>query len=112
MTQIMIANSQEMTIAAYAMTRSINPVYGALQMSKANELVNALRNGVVHGFFTKKDGSIREFGGTTNKSLASKKTAHEIGFAPRLPLGVIPFVDCETGKWRSLRIGSLISFEA
>ena len=36
MTQIMIANSQEMTIAAYAMTRSINPVYGALQMSKAN----------------------------------------------------------------------------
>lgn len=112
MTQIMIANTQEMTIAAYAMTRSNNPVYGALQLSKANELVNALRNGVVHGFFTKKDGTIREFWGTTNKSLASRKTVHEIGYAPKLPLGQIPFVDCEIGEWRSLRIGSLISFES
>ena len=108
----MIANTQEMTIAAYAMTRSNNPVYGALQLSKANELVNALRNGVVHGFFTKKDGTIREFWGTTNKSLASRKTVHEIGYAPKLPLGQIPFVDCEIGEWRSLMIGSLISFES
>lgn len=111
-TQIMTINSQEMTIAAYALTRANNPVYGALQLSKSNELVNALRNGVVHGFFTKKDGSIREFWGTTNRTLASKKTVHEIGYEPKLPLGQIPFIDCETGNWRSMRIGSLISFEA
>lgn len=38
------------------------------------------------------------------------KTQHEIGYASRIRKGVVPFIDCETGQWRSLRIGSLISF--
>ena len=107
----MVVNSKEMTIASFAMARSNNAVYAALQTSKAYELVNALRKGVVHGFFTKKDGTIREFWGTTSKSLTTRKTVHEIGYAPKLPHGQIPFIDCENGEWRSLRIGSLISFE-
>lgn len=110
--QIMGVKSQEMVVTAYSMMRSDNQVYGALQAVKANGLVNALRNGVVHGYFIKKDGKVREFWGTTNRTLASKKTVHELGFAPRLSYGVIPFIDCETGRWRSLRIGSLISFDA
>ena len=63
-----------------------------------------------HGYFTKKDGSIREFWGTTNPSLASKKTVNPIGTEPRLPKGQIPFVDCELGEWRSMRVGSFIGF--
>ena len=108
--QIMTVNNQELIIASYAVTRSNDSFLAALQMSKCNELVNRLRNGIVHGFFTKKDGSIREFWGTTNPSLASKKTVYPIGTMPRLPQGQIPFVDCECGEWRSLRVGSFIGF--
>lgn len=110
-TQIMKVNSQEMIIATFSLSRSANAVMGAVQMSKCNELVNRLRSGIVHGYFLKKDGkTIREFWGTTNASLASRKTAHELGWEPRLPLGVVPFIDCETGEWRSLRIGSFIGY--
>ena len=106
----MTVGSQEIAIAAYSIHRSNNHVYGAMQAVKVKELVKALRSGVVHGYFAKKDGSVREFWGTTNKSLVSKKTEHGIGYTSRIHQGVIPFIDCETGQWRSLRIGSLISF--
>jgi hypothetical protein len=109
-TQIMTISKQEMIIASYAITRSNDAFLAALQMSKCNELVNRLRNGIVHGFFKKKDGSIREFWGTTNPSLAEKKTIHPIGTMPRLSNGVIPFICCETGQWRSMRIGSFIGY--
>ena len=55
----MTVSNQEMIIASYAITRSNDAFLAALQMSKCNELVYRLRNGIVHGFFTKKDGSIR-----------------------------------------------------
>lgn len=109
-TQIMTVSRQEMIIATYAINRSNDAFLAALQMSKCNELVNRLRNGIVHGYFTKKDGTIREFWGTTNPSLASKKTVNPIGTEPRLPKGQIPFVDCECGEWRSMRIGSFIGY--
>ena len=112
-TQIMTISKQEMIIASYSITRSNDTLLAALQMSKCNELVNRLRNGIVHGYFLKKDGkTIREFWGTTNPSLASKKTVNPIGTMPRLPKGVIPFVDCESGEWRSMRVGSFIGFAA
>ena len=111
-TQIMTISKQEMVIASYAITRSNDAFFAALQLSKCNELVNRLRNGIVHGYFSKKDGSIREFIGTTCVSLASKKTVYPIGTMPRLPKGVIPFIDCETGEWRSMRIGSFIGYAA
>ena len=110
-TQIMTVTRQEMIIASYANARSNDAFLGALQMSKCNELVNRLRTGIVHGFFLKADGkTIREFWGTTCPSLASQKTVYPIGTMPRLPKGVIPFVDCETGQWRSMRIGSFIGY--
>ena len=106
----MTVSKQEMIIASFAITRSNDAFLAALQMSKCNELVNRLRNGIVHGFFTKKDGSIREFWGTTNPSLASKKTVYPIGTMPRLPKGQIPFIDVEIGQWRSMCIGSFIGY--
>ena len=60
-TQIMTVSRQEMIIASYAINRSNDAFLAALQLSKCNELVNRLRNGIVHGYFTKKDGTIREF---------------------------------------------------
>lgn len=110
MTQIMTISNQEMIIATYSIARSANAVMGAMQMSKCNELVNNLRKGIVHGFFTKKDGTIREFWGTTNRSLAASKCVNPIGTEPRLPHGVIPFIDCSNGEWRSMRIGSFIGY--
>ena len=109
-TQIMTLSNQEMIIAKYSAMRSVDGFTSALQMSKCNELVNRLRNGIVHGFFTKKDGTIREFWGTTRRSLANVKTSSRIGTNSKLPLGQIPFIDCETGEWRSLRIGSFIGY--
>lgn len=106
----MTVSNQEMIIASYSITRSNDAFLAALQMSKCNELVNRLRNGIVHGFFKKKDGSIREFIGTTNPSLAEKKTVYPLGTEPKLPKGQIPFIDCEKGQWRSMRIGSFIGY--
>ena len=77
-TQIMTISKQEMIIASYALSRSNDNFFAALQMSKCNELVYRLRTGIVHGYFQKKDGSIREFWGTTNPSLASRKTVYPI----------------------------------
>lgn len=108
--QIMTVSNQEMIIASYAINRSNDTFLAALQMSKCNELVYRLRNGIVHGYFRKKDNTIREFWGTTNPSLAESKCVHRIGTQPRLPLGVIPFIDCSNGQWRSLRIGSFIGY--
>ena len=54
--------------------------------------------------------TIREFWGTTSASLASKKTVYPIGTEPKLPKGQIPFIDCEKGQWRSMRIGSFIGY--
>ncbi len=110
-TQIMTVSSQEMIIASYSITRSNDAFLAALQMSKCNELFNLLRNGVVHGYFLKADGkTIREFWGTTNPSLAEKKTVYPLGTEPKLPKGQIPFIDCEKGQWRSMRIGSFIGY--
>ena len=79
-TQIMTVSNQEMIIASYAITRSNDAFLAALQMSKCNELVNRLRSGIVHGYFLKADGNtIREFWGTTNPSLAAKKTVYQTG---------------------------------
>ena len=111
-TQVMTVSRQEMIISSYAIARSNDAFLAALQMGKCNELVNRLRNGIVHGFFVKANGDLREFWGTTNPSLASKKTVNPIGTMPRLREGVIPFVDCECGEWRSLRIGSFIGYAA
>ena len=110
-TQIMKVSNQEMVIASYAIARSNDGFLAALQMSKCNELVNRLRTGIVHGYFLKADGrTIREFWGTTNPSLASKKTVYPIGTELKLPKGQIPFVDVEIGQWRSMRIGSFIGY--
>lgn len=110
-TQIMTINHQEMIIASYSAIRSNNAFLASLQMSKCNELVNRLRNGIVHGFFLKADGkTVREFWGTTVPSLASQKTVYPIGTEPKLRRGQIPFIDCESGKWRSMRIGSFIGY--
>ena len=109
-TQIMTVSNQEMIIASYAVARSNNGFLAALQMSKCNELMNRLRTGIVHGYFLKKDGSVREFFGTTNPALASKKTVYPIGTMPKLPKGQIAFIDAEIGQWRSMRIGSFIGY--
>lgn len=109
-TQIMTISNQEMIIASYALTRSNDALMAALQMSKCNELVNRLRTGIVHGYFLKKDNTIREFFGTTCASLAAKKSVYPIGTMPKLPKGQIAFVDLEKGQWRSMRVGSFIGF--
>lgn len=110
MKSLMTISKQELVIASYAAARSNDNFIAALQMSKCNELVNRLRNGIVHGYFLKKDGSVREFIGTTNKALAEKKTVYPIGYEPKLIKGQIPFVDLEKGEWRSMRIGSFIGY--
>lgn len=111
-TQIMTLSNQELTIAKYSAMRSVDGFATALQMSKCNELVNRLRNGIVHGYFQKVDGNIREFWGTTMRSLAEAKTSYKIGTQPKLRYGQIPFIDCESGEWRSMRIGSFIGYGA
>ena len=100
-TQIMTVSKQEMIIASYSIRRSNDAFLAALQMSKCCELVNRLRTGIVHGYFLKKDGSVR---------LAEKKTVYPIGTEPKLPKGQIPFIDCEIGQWRRMRIGTFIGY--
>lgn len=111
-TQIMMVNGKELTIAAYAANRSVDTMSAALQAAKCLELVKKLSERIVHGYFMKADGkTIREFIGTTYRTLAERNTAYPIGTDPKLRYGQIPFIDLENNcEWRSMRIGSFIGY--
>ena len=70
-------------------------------------LKKELRNGVAHFLYTKKDGTLREAFGTTNKSLVEKKTC---GYGmSREFYATTAYFDIEAGDWRSFRWENIVA---
>ena len=70
-------------------------------------LKKELRNGVAHFLYTKKDGTLREAFGTTNKSLVEKKTC---GYGmSREYYATTAYFDIEAGDWRSFRWENIVA---
>lgn len=70
------------------------------------QLKEKMRNGIAHFLFLKKDGSIREAWGTTNKSLVEKYTNGR-GDSREL-FCTTAFFDVEKSEFRSFRWENLI----
>ncbi len=70
-------------------------------------LKRQMRSGVAHFVFMKKDGSLREAWGTTNRSLAEK---HINGNGvSREFFSTTAYFDVEKGEWRSFRWENIVT---
>ena len=69
-------------------------------------LKDKMRNGIAHFVFQKKDGSLREAWGTTNRSL-TEKYINGNGVT-REAFATTAFFDVEVGDWRSFRWENLV----
>ena len=69
-------------------------------------LKDKMRNGIAHFVFQKKDGSLREAWGTTNRSLAEKYINGN--GVTREAFATTAFFDVEVGDWRSFRWENLV----
>lgn len=70
-------------------------------------LKKELRNGVAHFIYKKKSGVLREAWGTTNRTLAEKKTC---GYGmSREHYSTSAYFDVEVGEWRSFRWENIVA---
>ena len=69
-------------------------------------LKDKMKNGIAHFVFQKKDGSLREAWGTTNRSLAEKYINGN--GVTREAFATTAFFDIEVGDWRSFRWENLV----
>ena len=69
-------------------------------------LKDKMKNGIAHFVFQKKDGSLREAWGTTNRSLAEKYINGN--GVTREAFATTAFFDVEVGNWRSFRWENLV----
>lgn len=70
-------------------------------------LKKELRSGVAHFIYMKKSGVLREAWGTTNKTLAEKKTC---GYGmSREYYATTAYFDIEAGDWRSFRWENIVA---
>ena len=69
-------------------------------------LKDKMKNGIAHFVFQKKDGSLREAWGTTNRSLAEKYINGN--GVTREAFATTAFFDVEVGDWRSFRWENLV----
>lgn len=81
---------------------------GAKAMMIEN-LKKQMRNGLAHFIYLKKDGSIREAFGTTNKALVTKYINGN--GVSREHYATTAYFDVEVGAWRSFRWENLIAVE-
>ena len=105
----MIITSNDLTIsrmAVIALRTNSELMAGAKAMMIEN-LKNQMRNGIAHFVFRKKDGSLREVWGTTNKSLAEKHINGQ-GYSREF-FATTAYFDVEKGQWRSFRWENLVA---
>ena len=69
-------------------------------------LKDKMKNGIAHFVFQKKDGSLREAWGTTNRSRAEKYINGN--GVTREAFATTAFFDIEVGDWRSFRWENLV----
>lgn len=105
---IIVSNSP-FTVARMAViaNRTSSELMAGAKAMMIESLKRQMRSGVAHFVFMKKDGSLREAWGTTNRSLAEK---HINGNGvSREFFSTTAYFDVEKGEWRSFRWENIVS---
>lgn len=105
---IIIANNPltAKRMAVIASRTSSELMAGAKSMM-IETLKKQMRNGIAHFIFMKKDGSLREAWGTTNRSLA-EKYINGNGVSREF-FATTAYFDVEKGEWRSFRWENIVT---
>ena len=107
MTMIATTNVLTMTRMNVIAKRTGSDLMAGAKSIMIENLKKELRNGVAHFLYTKKDGTLREAFGTTNKSLVDKKTC---GYGmSREFYATTAYFDIEAGDWRSFRWENIVA---
>lgn len=105
----MIITTNNLTVARMAVIakRTSSDLMAGAKSMMIDGLKRQMRNGIAHFVFMKKDGSLREAWGTTNKSLAEK---HINGNGvSREYFSTTAYFDVEKGDWRSFRWENIVA---
>lgn len=104
-----IVTSSPLTATRMAViaSRTSSELMAGAKSLMIESLKKQMRNGIAHFVFMKKDGSLREAWGTTNKSLAEK---HINGNGvSREFFATTAYFDVEKGEWRSFRWENIVT---
>ena len=107
--ETMIITTNNLTVARMAVIakRTSSDLMAGAKSMMIDGLKRQMRNGIAHFVFMKKDGSLREAWGTTNKSLAEK---HINGNGvSREYFSTTAYFDVEKGDWRSFRWENIVA---
>lgn len=105
----MIITTNDLTITRMAViaTRTSSELMAGAKAMMIESLKKQMSNGIAHFVFKKKDDSLREAWGTTNRSLAEK---HINGRGcSRENFATTAYFDVEKGQWRSFRWENLVA---
>ena len=104
---MIISNDSRMvTRVAVIARRTDSELMAGAKAVLVEALKDKMRNGIAHFVFQKKDGSLREAWGTTNRSLAEKYINGN--GVTREAFATTAFFDVEVGDWRSFRWENLV----
>lgn len=105
----MIITTNDLTITRMAVIakRTASELMAGAKSMMIENLKKQMQSGIAHFVFRKKDGSIREAWGTTNKSLAEKHINGR-GYS-RECFATTAYFDVEKGQWRSFRWENLVA---
>lgn len=104
---MIISNDRRMvTRMAVIARRTGSELMAGAKAVLVEALKDKMRNGIAHFVFQKKDGSLREAWGTTNRSLAEKYINGN--GVTREAYATTAYFDVEAGGWRSFRWENLV----
>ncbi len=106
MINAIVINSSTARRATVIATRTQSTEMGMMTAMLVDILKVKLAGGVAHFVFKKKDGSLREAWGTTQRNIASAKTNGR-GIS-REAYKTTAYFDIERGAWRSFRWENLV----
>ncbi len=107
MKPMIVTNSLSVTRMMVIAERTGSPMLAGAKAMMIENLKKQMRSGIAHFAYVKRNGSIREAWGTTNRGLAQKYTNGN--GASRERYCTTAYFDVEAGGWRSFRWENLIA---
>lgn len=92
--------------ASVIASRTQSAEVGVMKAILIDNLKTKLANGIAHFIFRKKDGTLREAWGTTQRNIASAKVNGR--GTDRKAFNTTAYFDVEKGAWRSFRWETLV----
>lgn len=106
MINAIVINSATANRATVIAARTQSTEMGLMKSLLIDTLKVKLANGIAHFIFKKKDGSLREAWGTTQRNIATVKTNGR--GVSRECFKTTAYYDVECGEWRSFRWENLV----